>query len=147
MGNERNPNNRETPADFGSQKTIPVVEEQLRVEKRIVDTGSLHVMKDIEEKEVVIDTTLTEDALEVKRIPMNRPVEGTPPPVRYEGDTMIISVVQEEIVLHRRLVLTEEVHITKKRIQRDIQHPVTLKKEKISFEHDRHAGADSEERI
>ena len=38
------------------------------------------------------------------------------PPVREEGDTTIIPVVEEVLVIERRLVLKEEVHLRRVRV-------------------------------
>lgn len=113
--------------------TIPVVEENVRVDKQIIETGTSYtVSKHVEEKQVQIDTELISDEIHVKHIPVNKPVSAAPPGVRYEGDTMIVSVVQEELVLQKRLVLVEEIHITKRKNTKHVQEPVTLRKENVS---------------
>ena len=47
--------------------------------------------------------------MQIDRIPIDCQVDAAPP-VRQEGDTTILSVVEETIVVERRLILKEEVH-------------------------------------
>jgi uncharacterized protein (TIGR02271 family) len=121
--------------------TIPVVEERLSVGAQVVETGSVRLKKDIEEREVIVDASLAHDHVTIERIKVNRPVATAPPAVRYEGDTMIVSVLQEEIVVQKQLVLIEELRITKQSVQEHTETPVILRKEKISIDQDSDKGA------
>jgi stress response protein YsnF len=60
-------------------------------------------------------------------------VQG-PIPVRYEGDTMIVSLLKEVLVVETRLLLTEEVHITTRRTERHAPARVTLRREDVTIE-------------
>jgi stress response protein YsnF len=44
---------------------------------------------------------------------VDRPVEVAPEP-RWEGETLIVPVLAEEVVVTRRLILREEVRITRR---------------------------------
>ena len=54
------------------------------------------------------------------------------PPVRYEGDTIIIPVIKE--VLVKRNLLVEEVRITKRTGETVVQQQVALRKENVTVE-------------
>ena len=70
---------------------------------------------DIERLEpAMLDEPLVSEEVEVERVPLGRWVEG-PVPVRQEGDTTIITLLEEEVVVERRLRATEEIRITKRR--------------------------------
>jgi uncharacterized protein (TIGR02271 family) len=112
---------------------IPVVEEYLNISKQVTDTGQFLIQKQVEEKDVIADLSLTHDEVEIKRIEINRPVSNTPPAVRYEGNTMIISVLREELVVQRRLILAEEIHVTKKKKQHSVKEKMTIRKEKVNI--------------
>jgi len=60
-------------------------------------------------------------------------VVETAPEIRQDGDVMIISIVEEEVVLVTRLVLREEIHIRKKMMQRTEQFTVTLRSERAEI--------------
>jgi stress response protein YsnF len=53
--------------------------------------------------------------------------------IRYEGDTTIIPLLEEVLVIEKRLVLREEVHI--KKLQRVVYNPqeVSLREEQVDI--------------
>ena len=69
---------------------LPVIEETLTVDTRPVETGRIRIRKVVREREELVDPPLLREEVIVERVPVNRVVEG-PVPVRYEGDTMILS--------------------------------------------------------
>jgi uncharacterized protein (TIGR02271 family) len=66
-------------------------------------------------------------------VPVNRPVDR-PVPARYEGDTLIVPVFEETLVVEKRLVLKEELRITKRRAERHRPRRTTLRHEEVSVE-------------
>ena len=63
---------------------------------------------------------------------MELPVEK-PPPVRTEGDVLIVPVV-EEVVVERRLMLSEELHIRRERTSEEVDIPVTRHSQRVLVE-------------
>ncbi|RDV16403.1 DUF2382 domain-containing protein [Pontibacter diazotrophicus] len=112
-------------------RVIPVVEEQIRVNKKTVETGSVHVSKDVHEEEVTVDVPTLHEEVNVERVAIDRYVDSPPPPVRHEGDVTIISVLKEEIVVTKRLKLVEEVHVTKRKHETQENQHITLRKEEV----------------
>ena len=53
----------------------------------------------------------------MERVPLDCWVEA-PVPVRQEGETTIITLLEEEVVVEKHLRATEEVRITKRRTTR-----------------------------
>lgn len=111
---------------------IPVVEEQVRINKKTVETGSVHVYKDVHEEEVTVDVPTIHEEVNVERVKINEYVDSAPPSVRYEGDVMIIPVLHEELVLVKRLKLVEELRVTKRKIETHEAQHVTLRKEEVN---------------
>lgn len=112
---------------------IPVVAEALRVEKRAVETGRVRVTKVVQEREEVVDESLMQEQVDIRRVPINRVVTG-PVATRQEGDTLIIPLVEEVLVVEKRLMVTEEIHITKQQIETHKPQQVTLRWEEVSIE-------------
>jgi stress response protein YsnF len=54
--------------------------------------------------------------------------------VRLEGNTTIIPVVEEVVVVEKRLILVEEIHITRDSTVRTEEIPVLLRKEHAAIE-------------
>jgi uncharacterized protein (TIGR02271 family) len=113
--------------------TIPVVVEELEVQKREVETGRVRITKVVQEHEEVVDEPLLQEEIDVRRVPVNRPVDG-PIPIRYSGDTMIVSLLEEVLVVEKRLVLKEELHITKRQVEVHKPQQVTLRREEAIVE-------------
>ena len=109
---------------------IPVIEENVSVGKRIVETGRIKVIKEVEQKEELIDSNLLAEEYEISHVNINEYVDEEAPKARQEGDTMIFPVVKE--VLVKRLLLVEEIRITKKTVERKEQQNITLRKEIIT---------------
>lgn len=118
------------PPHKQDEKTIPVVEEKIDFDKRTVEKGKVHISKQVHEEEVTVDVPFAYEEVDVQHIPRNIPLES-PPEVRYDGDKMIIPVVREEVVVQKRLILVEELHITKKKIEEKRPQHVRLLKEEV----------------
>lgn len=116
--------------------TIPVIEETLQLTKEVVDTATIRIIKKIDEENISIPLSTQLHGYEFEHVPVNEYVDEPPPPVRYEGDTMIITVVREEAVVIKRLKLVEEVRITPSRSETIIETDVTLRRERIEIEKD-----------
>jgi uncharacterized protein (TIGR02271 family) len=112
---------------------LPVIEETLAVDTRAVETGRVRIRKLVTEREELVDLPLRREEVIIRHVPINRVVEG-PLPVRYEGDTMIISLLEEVLVVDTRLLLTEEVHITTRRTETHTPERVTLRHEDVTIE-------------
>lgn len=113
--------------------TIPVIEEQLVVGKRVVETGRLRVVKTVREEEQAIDIPLLHEELSVERVAINQYVD-TAPVVRQEGDTTVYPVLKEVLVIEKKLVLVEEIHITRRRTEIADTQRVMVRKEEVTVE-------------
>ncbi|MCJ2107496.1 YsnF/AvaK domain-containing protein, partial [Methylobacterium sp. E-041] len=98
---------------IGESVTLPLIAETARIDKRAVDTGRVRVSTRTEAVDQVLRETLRSDHVGVTRVPINRTLaEGeTPPVVREENGVTIIPVLEEILVVEKRLVLREEVHV------------------------------------
>jgi uncharacterized protein (TIGR02271 family) len=112
---------------------LPVLEEALDVQTRRVETGRVRLHKAVHTREVLVDEPLLREEVVIERVPVNRVVEG-PIPMRYEGDTMILSLLEEVLVVETRLLLKEEVRITTRRTDRHAPERVTLRHEDVTLE-------------
>jgi uncharacterized protein (TIGR02271 family) len=112
---------------------LPVMVEELDVQTRRVETGRVRLHKTVQTREVLVDEPLLREEVVIERVPVHRVVEG-PIPVRYEGDTMILSLLEEVLVVETRLLLKEEVHITTRRTDTHTPERVTLRHEDVAVE-------------
>jgi uncharacterized protein (TIGR02271 family) len=117
----------------GEPMVIPVLVEELEVQKRLVETGKVRITKEVQERETVVDEPLFHDTVAITRVPIQRVVDG-PVPVREENGTTIISIVEEVLVVEKRLMLREEIHIRKQRIETHQPQRITLRSEAVRVE-------------
>jgi uncharacterized protein (TIGR02271 family) len=113
---------------------IPVVEEQLRIDKQMRSTGTVRVAKQVTEHEHSVTISLFDEEIRVERVGINQWLDSPPPVLRYEGETIIIPVIKEVAVVEKRLMLVEELHVVKRRNQKQETRQVTLKKEEVTVE-------------
>ena len=115
---------------------IPVLEEQLAVGTRMVDTGrGVRIHKTVSEQAVTIDERLVREEVDVRHVPVDRIVALEEAPAsRYEGDTLVVPVLEEVLVVERRLRIREELHITRVRHAEHYRDTVPLKAERVTVE-------------
>jgi uncharacterized protein (TIGR02271 family) len=122
--------------DTDSALTLPVYEEQLRVATRRVDTGrGVRVSKSVAEQPYEFEQALSHQRVEVRRIPVDEVVaSGAAPASRYEGDTLIVPVVEEVLVVEKRWRIREEIRITTVANATSHRESGTLRSEQVSVE-------------
>ncbi len=113
--------------------TIPILEEEIKVTKKVVDTGVVNISKTIGESTEYLDIPLSNEEIVVNRIPKNEIIDIMPAASRYEGDTMIIPVLKEVAVIEKRMMLVEEIHVTKIKTEKTETHEVTVRKEEVNI--------------
>ncbi|SDL87433.1 YsnF/AvaK domain-containing protein [Paracoccus chinensis] len=123
-------------------EVIPIVEEQAVVLKRKTLTEGVRVRTVVREDEALIDEPVASETVEVERVPLDRWVDG-PVPVRQEGDTTIITLLEEVMVVEKRLRATEEIRITRRRDIGQHSETVTLRHEEAVIERVSAKGGDS----
>lgn len=125
--------NNEKPDSTSDQSinAIPVVAEQLHIEKTQVETGKVNVSKKVTSEDVTVDVPVIREEVIVEKKSINQYIETAPPAVRQEGDTTIVSVIKEVLVVEKKLMLVEEVHITKRRTESSVPTTETLRKEEV----------------
>ncbi|WP_207534223.1 YsnF/AvaK domain-containing protein [Desertivirga arenae] len=110
---------------------IPVVEEQITIEKQVIETGKVSVSKKVNEYTESVDIPLTNEEVDVNRIEINQYVTEAPPAIRQEGNKTIIPILKEVLVVEKKLLLVEEVHITRKQVKTSTTRQETLRKEEV----------------
>jgi uncharacterized protein (TIGR02271 family) len=110
------------------ETVIPLFEEQLAVTRQVVPTARVQVSRVTHSHEEMVDELLAREKVEVERVAIGQPVE-TMPPVREDGDYLIIPVVEEVLKIERVLVLKEEVRIRRVQHTERYQERVTLRRQ------------------
>ena len=119
------------------ETVLPLVEEALRVGKRRVETGRVRVSIATETEERPVRETLRSELAEIERVLVGRELaEGErAPSVRREQDgTVVVPVLEEILVVERRLVLREEVWLRLVAAEEIVEQPVTLRRQRAEVE-------------
>ncbi|MGI4744535.1 MAG: DUF2382 domain-containing protein [Janthinobacterium lividum] len=100
--------------------------EQLKIGRRIRETGNVTVSTVTRTHDHLVDELLSNERVEIEHVAIDRMVDEVPA-VREEGDTIIIPIVEEVVVVERRLMLKKEVRITRVRGVHHHQEVVQLR--------------------
>ena len=119
---------KDTAAD-----TLQLLEEALKVSKRQVSGETVRVSTRTETHEEIAEVSLERATVEVIRVPMDRLVDEAPA-VRNEGDTMIVPVVEERLVVVKQLYLVEELHIRQRVEHELVRTPIALRRQHAVIE-------------
>jgi uncharacterized protein (TIGR02271 family) len=101
-------------AAVGDETVIPVIEETAHVAKREVEKGRVAITKVVDEKHQVVDMPLMHEEAHIERVPVGQFVDAVPG-MREENGILIIPLVEEVIVMEKRLYVKEELRVSKSR--------------------------------
>ncbi len=122
-----------TPIEVPAQ-VIHVLEETARVEKREVETGRASIRIRVSEHDEAIQTLLKRQDVVVERIPVDRMVSEAPP-IRQEGTMVIVPVMEERVVVEKRLFIKEELHIRINEAEHMDTQVLNLRREQADITH------------
>ena len=110
------------------QTRIPLLAEEVSVSKKRIVTGQVKISTVTQQYEQLVEELLEHDNVEIERTAVGKEVDQAPT-VREDGDTLIIPIVEEVVVVQRRLVLKEEVRVRRKRETQPYQQRVVVRKQ------------------
>ena len=119
--------------DLRGAITLPVVQEEIDVATRSVDTGVVRVRTHTTEHEETVRVPVEREDVIVERVTIGRAVDA-PLDVRVEGDVTIVPVHEEVIVVQRQLMLKEELHIRRRVSTAEATQPVVLRRQDVHVE-------------
>ena len=118
--------------DSGEQ-VVTLAEETATITTRVVETGTVRVSTKTEVVDHVERAALGLERVEIEHHPVNTWVDAMPE-VREEGDVTIVPLVEERLVVEKRLFVTEEVHIRRVRSTEQVELPVSLRRQQAVVE-------------
>lgn len=106
----------DTQMDIGEHdaRTFALSAEEAIAHVHEVDRGRVLIDKTIEMVPHEAQVEVGNDRVEVERVAVDEEVD-TPPETRQEGETLIVPVVEEVLVVTKRYRIIEEVRVTKHR--------------------------------
>jgi stress response protein YsnF len=109
-----------------TQSSLPLAEERLALRKRRVETGRVRIRTVLDEKTQLVQETLDSEVAEVERVPVGVEVDEVPQ-WRREGDVLVVPLVEEVLVVEKRLVLKEELRLRMRRSSKAYESKVKLR--------------------
>ena len=109
---------------------VPVVEETVTVDKRRNVTSIVRARTVTHENLVTVDEPMLSEQVDIERVPIDRFVDA-PLPVRQEGETTFIPVVEEVVVVEKRLKLVEEVRLTKRQTIKHKPQTIAARRQEV----------------
>lgn len=107
---------------------IPVLTEQLVVEKEAVSRGAIHLHKGVETAEQTLQVPVFHEEATIEHM--------TPEAYNSSGvqdpDTMVIPIYEEQLVVEKRMVLKEYIRIRKRRVEEQQTVTETLRREYLT---------------
>ena len=95
-----------------SDQHVELLEEQLKIDKRVVELGRVLIETKVETKQQVVEALLQEEEVKVERVSLGRFVDEIPQ-ICEENGVLIIPVIEERLVVQTRMFLKEEMRVTK----------------------------------
>ena len=117
----------------GDATVIPVIQEEAHIATQTTERGRVRITKRVHTQEETVDTPLRQERVQVERVPVEKIVDS-PVTMHYDGDTLVIPVMEEVLVVEKRLLLKEEVRVTKYVGETQHQETVRVRAEEIAVE-------------
>jgi uncharacterized protein (TIGR02271 family) len=119
--------------ETGQARSIPVVEEQLKVGKREVPRGGVRVFTHMTERPVEETVNLRDERINVERRPVDRPASEADF-AAFREVTIELTEISEEPVVQKEARVVEEVEVGKQVEQRDETIRDTVRKTNVDVE-------------
>jgi uncharacterized protein (TIGR02271 family) len=114
---------------------IPAVQEVLEIGRRTVETGRVSIRKEVHRRVVQVEAPVVRERVVVERVPVDREVDRDAPPVTREEDgVLVVPVLEEVLVIERRLMLKEELRVSRVREETRMVSDVPLAEERVVVE-------------
>jgi uncharacterized protein (TIGR02271 family) len=115
------------------QTVIPVIAEEAQIRKERVVTGKVRLRKIVHHEQQTVDEPLLKEGVSVERVAIDRWVDEAPP-IRNEGETLIVPVIEEVLVVEKRLRLREEVRLTWRHEEEHEPQHLVVRREEVRVE-------------
>jgi len=112
---------------------VPLHTQELSIDRRSAVVGTVRLQIHTETRDIAVDEPTATFRVDVKHVPIGRAVSETPP-VRQDGDVTIIPVMEEIVVIERRLILKEEIHLRRVRTTDHLRETVAVREQHASIE-------------
>lgn len=112
---------------------LPIVQEEASISKRVVETGRVTLHTVVDSREETLNETLSRTDVDVARIAIGRFVE-TPPSIEERDGVTVVPIIEERLVVEKRLFLVEEIHLARRTTLEPVSQTITLRSTRAVIE-------------
>jgi uncharacterized protein (TIGR02271 family) len=116
-----------------AETVIPVIVEEARIRKERRVTGKVRLRKIVHHEEQTVDEPLLKERVSLERVTIDQWVDEAPS-IRKEGETLVVPVVEEVLVVEKRLRLREEIRLTWHREEEHEPQRLVVRREEVRVE-------------
>ncbi|WP_420976400.1 YsnF/AvaK domain-containing protein [Bacillus vallismortis] len=109
------------------EKTMPLREEQLKVNKEDVQTGEVEIGKEVKTEQRDMDIPVRHDEIYVERRPVDENTADSSPV--NDSEEIRVPIVEEKLEVTKKPVVTDEVVVGKRTVKENEHISETVKKE------------------
>ncbi|MGO1136125.1 YsnF/AvaK domain-containing protein [Bacillus subtilis] len=109
------------------EKTMPLREEQLKVDKEDVQTGEVEIGKEVKTEKRDMDIPVRHDEIYVERRPVDENKTDAAPV--NDSEEIRVPIVEEKLEVTKKPVVTDEVVVGKRTVEENEHISETVKKE------------------
>ena len=113
--------------------TVPLFSETAEIRKETVARGKVRITTHVQERQELIEAALQHSDVIVERVEVGRVVQVAPE-VRMDGDVLVYPIVEEILFVEKRLVLKEELRISRRSYVESVEREITLRSEHADVE-------------
>ena len=115
--------------------TIDLVREEVHVNKQLVETGRVDIVKTVDLEEVELTLPHLESGFDVERRAGSDELLDAAPAWTYEmpDGTVVYRVLREVPVVVTRYQVAEEIHVRPRRVASDDHHVATVRRERVDI--------------
>ena len=121
-------------------RTIPLHQEELVAHKEMRHIGDVEIRTEVEEVPGRMEVEAQREDVEIEHVPVGRVVGQRQAPYE-QGDELIVPVYEEQLVVSKRLILREELHIRRIPSTETQVFEDRLRRERLVVEDADHTGA------
>lgn len=114
---------------------VPVIEEVLTTETPWREAGTVTLHLRTEETPETVEEYVTREELEIAEVAVGRVLaDGEVPAQRQEGETLIIPVIEERLVMVKQRVLVKEMRVSKRSQTESRQVTEMVRRQRVEFD-------------
>ena len=125
---------QETPFVPAQPSHLELKEERIVPRVSTREAGGVRINRRVVEEQEQVEVTLRHDELELERRPADRALAPDEQPVTERGDTTVVLVVEERLVVQKVPWVVEEIHLRRGLVSEKKTIADTVRKERIDIE-------------